>query len=76
VFDLSVSIRFSKVDRDFIVYVFILPSSIIQPSHQAANYQVLLKQALNKKATAAEKVKHLASIRENRNLNFSYPLKP
>jgi hypothetical protein len=33
---------------------FILPSSIIHPSHQAANYQVLLKQALNKKAIAAE----------------------
>jgi hypothetical protein len=55
---------------------FILPSSIIHPSHQAANYQVLLKQALNKKAIAAETIKHLASIREHKNPNFSHPLKP
>jgi hypothetical protein len=49
---------------------FILPSSIIYPSHQAANYQVLLKREINKKAIAAETTKHLASVKENKTQTF------
>jgi hypothetical protein len=58
----------SKVDREFICVCFASshppPSSIIYPSHQAANYQLLLKREIrNKKAIAVKRTNTIGALK-------------